>query len=265
MILIESNIESNKMEKKDYLLMYNMESFYWYWLGKKDLLIKLFNKYTKYNKKNKNLKILDIGCGTGSILESLKGKGELYGIDVSDFALKMCSMRGNFKLKKMDAEHLKFQNESFDVIILSDIIEHVDKDKKVIRQCYNIIKKNGIVIVTVPAHKSLWNDDDIRLKHKRRYSKKMLIDIASPFKIKKISYIYFFMYPLVMLARFAEIFIDRKKGTVELRMKKKLQSGSLFDVLLNWFLFKINRIENSLLMKMNFPNGVGLMMILEKR
>lgn len=244
--------------------MHNLENLYWFWVGKKDLINRMLNKYV--NNKDFKIKILDVGCGTGSTLESLQGKGELYGVDTSNFALKLCDSRGEFKLKKVDAEHLKFPKNFFDVIIMSDIIEHVDNDKKAIENCYNILKNKGILIITVPAHKYLWNNDDIRLKHKRRYEKGRLMKISGKFKIKKLSYIHFFTYPLVLFARFVEPFLKKKKkSTIEMRMKDKLLKGSLLTVLLNWCLLKLNSFENRLLTIMNLPFGVGLIMILEKR
>lgn len=251
------------MEKEDYLLMHSIENIYWYWLGKKDLINKIINKFVK--KENKSLKILDVGCGTGSILKSLKSKGELYGIDISDFAIKMCSSMGNFKLKRMDAENLKFPKETFDLIILLDILEHVKNDKKVIDRCYGVLKKNGVVIITVPAHNYLWNFDDTRLTHQRRYSKKMLIKVAGKLKVKKISYIHFFVYPLVLFARVLEKFKNKKNGTMELKVKERLQKGNVFNLLLNQILLSINKMENSLITCFNMPNGVGLIMVLEKK
>ncbi len=249
------------MEPKDHQLMYDIEDFYWYWLGKKDMIKKLFNTFV--NKKEQP-EILDAGCGTGSILESLKGKGQLHGVDMSDYALKLCSKRGNFKLKVMDAQNLSFPKNSFDVIILSDIIEHVDNDKKVVEKCYEILRKNGTVIITVPAHQYLWNQDDVRLHHKRRYSKKMLKSLKGRFKIKKLSYIHFFPYPLALLARLKEKLIPSNKST-ELQIKNCLEKGKFFSVLANKTLLTLNKIENTLLQRISFPIGVGLMMVLEKR
>ncbi len=249
------------MREKDYLLMYDLEKDYWYWLGKKDMIVRLFETYAPHNKKG--TKILDVGCGTGLILESLRGEGELYGVDVSNFALRLCNLRGEFKLKKMNAEHLNFPKEFFDVIILSDVIEHVKNDRGVIEGCYTILKKGGIVIVTIPAHKYLWNADDARLKHYRRYEKDMLIKVAKPFKILKLSYTHFFLYPPVLVARFMESFIGEKRDTIEMQIKKGLQKEGLFKSL-NWFLLKLNIIENRLLTKINFPQGISWVMILKK-
>lgn len=249
------------MKKQDYLLMHKLENKYWFWLGKKDLINKILKKY----KQDKKIKILDIGCGTGSILESLKGKGDLYGIDPSSDAINYCKTKGNFKLKKSNIESLNYPNNYFDVIILSDIIEHIDDDSKGIQNCYKILKKKGILIITVPAHKKLWNQDDIRLSHKRRYSKERLQKISKNFKILKVSYIHFFIYPLVKLSRILESSKrNNQNSTLEMKMKDKLLKGDLIASLSNIILLYLNKIENSLLQIINLPFGVGLLMILEK-
>lgn len=252
------------MENNDYLLMHQLEKRYWYWQVKRDLIHRVINRYG--NPGTRDRKILDVGCGTGSVLESLAHKGDLYGVDTSAYALKLCNAKGNFKLKRMNAEKLSFPENFFDVIIMSDIIEHVDDDIKVIENCRRILKTGGILIITVPAHMYLWNYDDARLGHKRRYNKMMLKSLASGFNVEKISYIHFFTYPLAVLARFREFLSKRgNKSSVEMKIKQKLLKGDYSTILVNRLLRNFGIFENSLLAFASFPVGVGLTAVFRKR
>ena len=101
--------------------------------------------------KKKNMKILDAGCGEGHLLfevsKFIDSSNELYGTDILDVALEKAKERmkeGDFSLQNL--ESLNFKNNSFDVIICTDVIEHIPNYKKVLSELKRVLKEDGTLI-----------------------------------------------------------------------------------------------------------------------
>jgi ubiquinone/menaquinone biosynthesis C-methylase UbiE len=99
-------------------------------------------------------KILDIGSSYGWTLGSLAGKAnELWGIDVDRTALLQAEQTyPNLKLIHQTAAQLPFESNMFDVVILSEVIEHVGDENKqtVIDEAWRVLKTGGLFIFTAP-------------------------------------------------------------------------------------------------------------------
>jgi len=111
----------------------------------------------------KNNFVLDIGCGNARDLLVLAKKGiKCVGVDSSggmvDEGLKILKRYGfnNLKIYKADARTLPFKNNTFDKIILSEVIEHIPDYKNAIKECKRVLKKEGILVITTPNWHSLY-------------------------------------------------------------------------------------------------------------
>ncbi|MFQ3575815.1 MAG: class I SAM-dependent methyltransferase [Cytophagales bacterium] len=95
--------------------------------------------------------VLDYGCGTGSFLEFMKGKGwKTIGVEVNDEARKECLK------KNLDVfANLNNVNEKFDLITAWHVLEHVHDLNETIHILNEKLKRKGIMIVALPNHKSL--------------------------------------------------------------------------------------------------------------
>lgn len=102
--------------------------------------------------------ILDVGCGDGFYLHllcALFPKAKIIGIDNDKNALRSAAinLKGKFiKLKHADIYNLGFSDDSFDVVILSEVLEHLDDDLKGLQQVYKVLKPDGLLLITVPHH-----------------------------------------------------------------------------------------------------------------
>jgi ubiquinone biosynthesis O-methyltransferase len=103
----------------------------------------------------KGKKVLDLGCGAGRLsLFAAKYAKEVFGIDyiekaidyANNFAEITKSKNITFQVGDLDL----FKNEKFDVILISDVLQHVDDPLKTLKQCHKILKKNGLVIISIP-------------------------------------------------------------------------------------------------------------------
>lgn len=97
-------------------------------------------------------KVLDVGCNDGYIGELLlKNHNDVYGFDIVKKKLLMAQKRG-LKVKEHDIEKKQFpyDKESFDMVILGDVIEHVFDTDALLVNCKRVLKKGGKLIITTP-------------------------------------------------------------------------------------------------------------------
>ena len=103
---------------------------------------------------NRKLKVLDVGCGNGNISRYIGSKGhDVLGIDISEATInKAISLTHmpNVRFKNIAAEELIAAAEIFDLVICSEVIEHLDTPSTVVEALSVLINRQGILIVTVP-------------------------------------------------------------------------------------------------------------------
>lgn len=102
-------------------------------------------------------KVLDIGCNDGKLGEKLlENNNVVYGCDIVPEKLEIARKKGLItKLVDLEKEVLPYPRNSFDYVILADIIEHVFDTDRLIRDCYKVLKPKGKLIVTTPNIASL--------------------------------------------------------------------------------------------------------------
>lgn len=112
--------------------------------------IESYNKLLNYFEKFRvNNNILDVGCGRGLILEIAGQRGwNVYGSESSDAAIKICEEKG-IKMFKGDLNSSLFDAISFDVIISSEVIEHV-QDFSFVKHIYSLLRHGGLFYLTTP-------------------------------------------------------------------------------------------------------------------
>lgn len=142
------------------------------------IILNIISKYLESHRK-----ILDIGCGAGTISLYLASKGKkVYGIDISNIAIKSClesarklGMESNVHFETMNFPN-KIPKEKFDFILLIEVIEHLKNDQLALDKTFSLLKKGGIAIISTPSKNAplyklgLAHEFDERVGHLRRYS-----------------------------------------------------------------------------------------------
>lgn len=109
-----------------------------------------------------NIRILDMGCGDGVLLYLLsknikKTNIELYGVDLSDIAIKTAinkfenkNVKNKFFFYEESVYNTSFKDEMFDIIISSDVIEHLNEPETFLKEVNRLLKTKGFLIVGTP-------------------------------------------------------------------------------------------------------------------
>lgn len=241
------------MKKYLYNDLYNLEERHWWHINKRELSAQILTKFLL----KKNLKLLDVGCGTGKNMEFFKFLGQVWGVDHSEEALRFCHKRGLEKIKKGLAEDLPFKKGFFDLLTMFDVLEHTD-DEKAMKEVTRVLKDKGFFLITVPAFNWLWSQWDIALHHKRRYSKKNLINLLEKydFKIMKISYVYSFLILPILFIRLLKSIIYKKIYPSDFKLSNKF---------LNSFMLSIAKLESKLLLKSGVPIGTSIICLAKRK
>lgn len=123
-----------------------------YYLNTKKDDEKTFEKRLKLIQKYKiSGKLLDIGCSIGTFMDVARKKSwEVFGIDLSKASIDYCKKELKLNAKQGKLEDMKFPSGSFDVIIMSDLLEHVPSPVSTLEEASRILKKNGLLFITTP-------------------------------------------------------------------------------------------------------------------
>lgn len=96
--------------------------------------------------------VLDLGCADGFYSRTLAGRGAiLTGVDNNESYLDTSKPGGNPLFKLADATELPFEDNSFDTVLCSEMLEHVTRDKAVIKEIYRVLKPSGRLLISVPS------------------------------------------------------------------------------------------------------------------
>jgi SAM-dependent methyltransferase len=233
--------------------LYEWENNHFWFTNRNNRIIFLVKKYLI-----KPFNFLEIGCGTGFVIERLKKEFEestFLGTEYYNKGLEFAIIRNpKIQFLQTDARKIPFSGE-FDAIGAFDVIEHIEEDVEVFKQMNKALKNNGVIFVTVPQHKFLWSHIDEISFHKRRYTRKELLEKVqnSGFEVLDINSFTSLLLPFMIISRTFQ--------------KEKSISGSEFNI------SKITNFVFNLVLKLEFflvkagiifPFGGSLMLVARK-
>lgn len=212
---------------------------------------------------SQNSKYLEVGCGTGFVLQMLHKKFPNWSICATEaqlhgFSFARKRVTNEVKFFQMDACAIPFKEE-FDVVGAFDVIEHIRDDVLAISQIHAALKPNGYFILSVPQHMFLWSRYDEAACHFRRYSKSELHGklTEAGFSIIESTSFNSILLPLMAGSRYFMKTKDAVSFDVlqELRLKPRV----------NFFLSALLAIELRLIaLGMRWPFGGSRLVIAKK-
>ena len=203
----------------------------------------------------KRARVLDIGTSTGTNLRLLRDLGfeSFEGIDTSDEAIRWCADKGLGTVSKGDVCNMPFPQATFDLVLATDIIEHVESDVLALTEIRRVLKPSAPVIVTVPAFRMLWGLQDEVAHHKRRYRGKELRKLLKDSGLacqKSFYFNYLLLLPIFFTRQLIKVF------GVKLQSENELNSP-----VLNAILTKIFALDVWLAPLLRIPLGVSFLAV----
>lgn len=133
--------------------------------------------------------ILDIGCGRGHVTALVAPYARsVFAVDLARAAVEETAERltahpdahvGIADVRTGEWGDLTPPQHGFETVLLSEVLEHLDDDAAMLRRVKEILAPTGHVVITVPAHPSLWTEWDDMAGHVRRYTKQQLADTVT--------------------------------------------------------------------------------------
>lgn len=234
------------MDYRDYQTGAGQDHF---WFKAKTALITQLCSHIAGEKK---LSILSVGAGTGEDLAYLASIGQVYAIDIDQQALDLIPAGLVIEKKCADARDIPYPDNTFDLVVAFDVLEHVEQDQQMVDELYRICKPGGSAILTVPAFNALFSGHDKALCHHRRYNKPMMRALFKKFKEQNLSYWFFFLFPLAACSRL-------------ISKKSSASSMSHMPSIINKLFYETLNFENWLIAKgVKFPFGLTLYAVYKK-
>lgn len=237
-----------------YRIFFDIQKKHWWFVSKQNIIIDIIKRYCHLHKEHS---VLDIGCGSGLMLNALDSFATVSGMDVSDDAIQFSREIFNGPIKKGELPYdIPFKGASYDLITALDVIEHIEDDVGSLKAIRGLLKPAGVAIITVPAFMFLWSNFDERNEHKRRYSIFELREklVKAGFSIEKISYFNTFLFPIIFLTRKIKKYTN-DDGYSDINMP-------IFPI--NYALKKIFSIEKFILRRFNFQFGVSIVAVVRR-
>ena len=177
-----------------------LEDWHFWFVGRRALIAQLVDRYAGPRQEL----LLDVGCGSGSIVRLLAARGHrVVGLDTDAESLAAVAKRdAGAWLVAGDATRLPFGDETFDGVLALDVLEHV-QDRAAAAEIRRVLKPGGWFLVAVPAMPWLWSAVDEVAGHLRRYTRRTLRELlaASAFRVESVRYYQFTLFPLIAATR----------------------------------------------------------------
>jgi len=231
---------------------HQVEKHNWWHVARRNIVSKLVDKIPL------DSKILDIGCSSGELVKLFQEKGykNTYGVEISQEAVTLAKSKGIENIHSISDTKLPFHEEEFDVIIASDVLEHIEDEISALEEWRRILRSGGVLIIFVPAFQLLWSEHDIVNQHFRRYTKANLAKVVEQagFKVKRKSYWNFTLFfPTVIFRQVSNWLGYKPKNTSMKGMRPWINS----------FLRRLVSFEDPVFLKLGFPVGVSVFVFAE--
>ena len=178
------------MQKSYYQWYYEIERKHWWFQVRNEIIINLIRDLSNKQK----LKILNVGVASGHTSELLMEFGDVTSVEYDKDCFDYLQTFLPGKLVNASITELPFNDDQFDLVCALDVVEHVVEDQLAVNELNRVCKKNGLIVISVPAYKFLWSEHDIVNHHIRRYTRKGILQLLKENEIVYSSYFNFLLF-----------------------------------------------------------------------
>lgn len=182
-------------------ILFRRESTHWWFIKRNELILWALHRFSPSFDT-----LLEIGCGTGFVLQAIHHQypnAVLTGSDFFSEGLEFAQQRlPNVQMMQLDAQTMN-DEQQYDVIGAFDVFEHIPDDQLALQNCARALTPNGMLFISVPQHMWLWSHVDTYSEHQRRYTEDELcekVQRAGLHVVYTTSFVSF-LVPLMLLMR----------------------------------------------------------------
>jgi ubiquinone/menaquinone biosynthesis C-methylase UbiE len=245
------------MRDDEYRAMFELEQSLWWYQGMREITASLLEK--NLNQKN-NLRILDVGCGTGYSMAWLRQRfqsPDVFGVDLFHQAAALWRLNEIHTAAVASADALPFPADEFDLLTCFDVIYQLSKEDagRAAREYFRVLKKGGLLYIREPAYEWMRGSHDIVVATKHRFTRPRLKEVlvSEGFTIRRATYANTLLFPAAMPHRFLS------------RLKKSEESDvQPVHPLINRVFAAALKLEARLLQRLSFPFGLSVIILAEK-
>lgn len=251
---VESQRRGGCMDVEAYAIESAIEASHWWFVGRR----RLFADLLAHSGLLKSSRILEVGVGSGANLRLLRDQGfeHIEGVDLSPRAVELCQSKGFSHVVQGDLRALPFSDESYDLLIATDILEHLRDDYAAMKEIERVLRPGGIALITAPAFQFLWSDHDVVADHQRRYTRDRLLDVARDAGLTARE-AYFFNFILLVPIALA-------RGLITLLKLPAKNPNKVNTRWLNWVLTRVFALDIWLAQRWKPAFGVSILLLAEK-
>lgn len=201
------------MDPSVFLVEAKIEETHWWFVQRRRLFADLIRKA----KIPLDAEVVDVGTGTGANLRLLRQMGftGVTGIDPSEEAARWCAEKGLGTVRTGDLCALPLPDASVDLVLATDVIEHVAEDGRAVAEIRRVLRPGGTALITVPAFPSLWGLQDVKSHHFRRYRMAPLVRLleSAGLVIEQRFHFNYLLFAPIYVARQVINLLDVKLGS----------------------------------------------------
>lgn len=242
------------MDQDIFRQMREVEDHHWWFAARRNILKHVLSSLEIPSR----ARILDVGCGTGGNLKLLSEFGEVIGAEHEARAVAVAQARQAGQVVKGSLpEAMPFAAEQFDLIVLLDVLEHIEDDSASLNALDRLLAPGGYLVITVPAFMFLWSRHDIAHHHQRRYTARELRERVQQarFEIEHVTYFNSLLFPAIAMVRMLERMLPSRTTGMDLTLPNKI---------VNMVLQAILSSERHFVTWAAVPFGVSLLAIARK-
>lgn len=176
--------------------------------------------------------IMEIGCSSGFLIRDLAKtfpESVIVGVDVVKEPLyRLAKILPGVPLIRFDLLRCPLPDQSVDVLVMLNVLEHIEDDVGALQKAFNLLKPGGVLIIEVPAGPSLYDAYDEELHHFRRYTASELKDKLNKagFHICRKSHLGFVLFPAFSVVKLMNKWSPFRKNKAVVRNQAANTSGS---------------------------------------
>jgi SAM-dependent methyltransferase len=239
------------MDRAVFDRMAEIDGEHWWFAARRDIVASLIKRQAKSGP----LRILEVGCGTGSNLALLQQYGQVDAIEPDDPARALAEHRSGIRVQGgLLPDGVQLKDGAYDLIVLFDVLEHIPDDRGTLAALRSKLAPGGRLMVTVPAAPWMWSAHDLAHHHQRRYTARSLTSVfqEAGFRVRYRSHFNTVLFPLIAAARIAGRLFKRDGGDDAIPPKP-----------LNRLLRGLFGAERHLVGRAALPFGVSLALVAE--